>query len=137
LKIIKLDYCDHDSAKCICVSFNQATASSILLITAVMIVISMLFKSESSQMTFMNLDFADCNFCIHNDELLVSYHHRTWVICVDANSQMSELTIKFQTLEVKSTFESKNDINKVSCILCMHQRCFFSFLRKHSYILVL
>ncbi len=102
-----------------------------------MIVTSTLFKSESSQMTFMSLDLADCNFCIHNDELLVSCYHRTWVICIDANLQMSELTIKFWTLEVKSTFESKNDINEVSHVLCMHQQHFFSFLRKHSYIFVL
>ena len=102
-----------------------------------MIVISMLFKLESLQMTFVSLDLADCSFCIRDDELLVSCYHRTWVICIDANSQMSELTIKFWTLEVKSTFKSKNDINEVSHVLCMHQQHFFSFLRKHSYILVL
>ena len=102
-----------------------------------MIVTSTLFKSKSLQMTFMSLSLADCSFCIHDDELLMSCHHKTWIICVDANSQMSELTIKFWTLEVKLTFESKNDINKVSHVLCMHQRHFFSFLRKYSYILVL
>ncbi len=102
-----------------------------------MIVISTLFKSESLQMTFMSLDFADYDFCICNDEFWVSHHHKMWVTRVDANSQMSELTFNFQTLEVKSTFESKYDINKVSHILCMHQQHFFSFLRKHFYTFVL
>ncbi len=60
-----------------------------------MIVISTFFKSEFLQMTFMNLNIANCNFCIHDDELLMSCYHRTWVICDDANSQMSELIIKF------------------------------------------
>ncbi len=32
MKIIKLDYCDRDEAKCICIFFNQATTSLILLI---------------------------------------------------------------------------------------------------------
>ncbi len=102
-----------------------------------MIVISTLFKSESLQMTFVNLDFADCNFCICNNKLWVSYHHKTWVTHVDANSQMSKLTFNFQTLEVKSTFESKYDINEVSHVLYMHQQHFFSFLRKHFYTFVL
>ncbi len=102
-----------------------------------MIVISMLFKSKSLQMTFVNLNLANCSFCIHNDEFLMSYYYRTWIICIDVNLQISKLTIKFWILEVKSTFESKNDINKVLCILCMHQQHFFFFLRKHSYILVL
>ena len=102
-----------------------------------MIVISTLFKSESLQMTFVNLDLADCDFCIRDDEFWVSHHHKTWVTHVDANSQISELTLNFQTLEVKSTFESKYDINEVSHILCMHQQHFFSFLRKHFYTFVL
>ncbi len=79
-----------------------------------MIVISTLFKLESLQMTFMSLDFADCDFCICNDEFWVSYHHKTWVIHIDANLQMSKLTFNFQTLKVKLTFKSKYDINEVS-----------------------
>ncbi len=102
-----------------------------------MIVISMLFKSESLQMTFINLNLANCNFCIRDDEFWVSHHHKTWITHVDANSQMSELTLNFWTLEVKSTFESKYDINKVSCILHVHWQHFFSFLRKHFYTFVL
>jgi hypothetical protein len=102
-----------------------------------MIVISMLFKSESLQITFINLDLADCDFCICNDELWVNYHHRTWVICIDANSQISEQIFKFWTLEVKSTFESKYDINEVLCVFCMYQQRFFSFLRKYFYTFVL
>ncbi len=85
-----------------------------------MIVISTLFKSESLQMTFVNLDFTDCDFCIYDDELWVNHHHKTWVTHVDANSQISELTFNFQTLEVKSTFESKYNINEVSHVFHMH-----------------
>ncbi len=102
-----------------------------------MIVINTLFKSESLQITFISLSLADCDFCICNDELWVSCHHKTWVTRVDANLQMSELTFNFWTLEVKSTFESKYNINEVSRILCMHQQYFFSFLRKHFYTFVL
>ncbi len=102
-----------------------------------MIVISTLFKSEYLQMTFISLNLADCDFCICDDEFWVSHHHKTWVTCVDANLQMSELTFNFQTLEVKSTFESKYDINEVSCVLHVYWQHFFSFLRKHFYTFVL
>ncbi len=102
-----------------------------------MIVISTFFKSESLQMTFMNLDLTNYNFCICDDEFWVNHHHKTWITCVDANSQMSELTFNFQTLKVKLTFESKYDINEVSCVLHVHQQHFFSFLRKYFYTFVL
>ncbi len=102
-----------------------------------MIVISTLFKSESLQMTFMSLDLANYDFCIRDDEFWVSHYHKTWVTHVDANSQMSELTFNFQTLEVKLTFESKYDINEVSYVFHVHRQCFFSFLRKHFYTFVL
>ncbi len=102
-----------------------------------MIVINTFFKSESLQMIFMSLDLADCDFCICSNEFWVSYHHKTWVTYVDANSQMSELTFNFWTLKVKSTFESKYNINEVSHILCMRWQHFFSFSRKYFYTLVL
>ncbi len=101
-----------------------------------MIVISTFFKSESLQITFMSLNLANCDFCIRDDEFWVSHYHKMWITHVNANSQMSELSFNFQTLEVKSTFESKYDINEVSHILHVHRQHFFSFLRKHFYILV-
>ena len=51
-----------------------------------MIVINTFFKSESLQITFISLNLADYDFCIHNDELWMSYHYKTWVTHVDANS---------------------------------------------------
>jgi len=79
LKIIKLDYCDHDKAKCICVFFSQATTSSILLI---------INCDDCNQYTLQVKIFANDFHEFRSCKLWLLYS-RWWVLSESSSQNMS------------------------------------------------